>query len=723
MMTRVRVVQRLGEARSALWQYVLAAAFVGVAYLGRIGLEAWVGQGLPLFVTFYPAIMLAALLGGVGPGLAATALSAGLVATYVLPVLGDPVIASPVNRLAIALFCGLGLLMTAVAELFRRNRVKKADIERAEALRESEEQLRLFVENAPVALAMFDQQMRYVAVSQKWLDDYRPSSREILGRSHYEVFPEIPERWKELHCRGLAGEVLREEGERFERADGSAQWVRWEIRPWHKSAGAIGGIVIFAEDITDRKRIEQALQVSEERLRFALDAARAGAWSRDLRTDALTWSEGAYRLYGVDPSRTPLTHADWEQRIHPEDLPGAAEAIKKAISGQTPDYQAEFRVIPTPGTVRWLASIGRVEREGDGVPIRLSGINLDVTARKEAEEVLAAAHRQFQAILDNTSALIYAFDLEARFILANAAVATLLKSTPAQLVGKRRHKFMPRAIADRLDEHDRLVIETGKTLEFEEYSELKERPITWLTTKFPLRGPDGQIYGVAGISADITERKQREDQIGLLMREVNHRAKNLLAIVQSVAFHTARTADPNDFANRFSDRIQALAANQDLLVNSQWLGVELSALVRVQLAHFQELIGRRVTIDGPPMRISPSAAQCIGMALHELATNAGKYGALSNDAGKVQIVWSIGRDGAGKECFYLDWTESGGPSVQAPTKCGFGTTVISVVPKKQLKAEVIHEYEPTGVSWSLTCPAGEVIEQAGAVPGQTERSH
>jgi PAS domain S-box-containing protein len=159
-------------------------------------------------------------------------------------------------------------------------RLRAARAQAEEALRESEELLGLFVEHAPAALAMFDEEMRYLYASHRWKEDYNLGDRELRGISHYQIFPEIPEEWKEAHRRGLAGEVLCVDEDRFERADGTLQWIRWEIRPWRHTDGKVGGIVIFSEDTTRRKEAEAALLKNEK---LALQREQLQALAKSLQ--------------------------------------------------------------------------------------------------------------------------------------------------------------------------------------------------------------------------------------------------------------------------------------------------------------------------------------------------------------------------------------------------------------------------------------------------------
>jgi two-component sensor histidine kinase len=207
-----------------------------------------------------------------------------------------------------------------------------------------------------------------------------------------------------------------------------------------------------------------------------------------------------------------------------------------------------------------------------------------------------------------------------------------------------------------------------------------------------------------GTIQDITERKEREEKEHLLMREINHRAKNMLSVVDAIAHQTA-TKNPEDFVERFSERIQALSANQDLLVRNEWNGVEIEDLVRAQLAHFADLIGSRIAMHGPKLRLTPASAQAIGLALHELATNAGKYGSLSTDGGGVDVSWGIDGD-----TLTMSWTERAGPPVSAPQRRGFGTIVMETMAERSVDGKVDLDYAPSGLTWRLTCPAANALE-------------
>ena len=217
-------------------------------------------------------------------------------------------------------------------------------------------------------------------------------------------------------------------------------------------------------------------------------------------------------------------------------------------------------------------------------------------------------------------------------------------------------------------------------------------------------GRGQRVVTFIGTVQDITERKEREEKERLLMEEINHRAKNMLSVVHSIAKQTA-TQTPEDFIERFSGRIQALSATQNLLVRNVWDGVEIEDLVRAQLGHFADLVGSRIATDGPKLRMMPASAQAIGLALHELATNAGKYGSLSVAGGRVDIGW--GTDG---DTFTMSWVERDGPPVSAPKRRGFGTIVMEAMAESSVDGAVDLEYAPLGVNWRLTCPAANALE-------------
>ena len=231
----------------------------------------------------------------------------------------------------------------------------------------------------------------------------------------------------------------------------------------------------------------------------------------------------------------------------------------------------------------------------------------------------------------------------------------------------------------------------------------RERLWRFISSALPQRF-DGQRLFIC-IAQDVTDQRAHEEQVHLLMREIDHRARNMLSLVQVIARQTA-ARDPEDFLERFTGRIQALAANQELLRQNEWKGVDVEDLVRAELANFADLVGYRITVHGSPVRLNPAAAQAMGLALHELATNASKYGALSTEAGRIDVGWRSEGD-----VFTMNWTERNGPPVRPPERKGFGTTVIDSMAGRTLGAEVQFDYAPLGLVWRLTCPTANALER------------
>jgi two-component sensor histidine kinase len=204
---------------------------------------------------------------------------------------------------------------------------------------------------------------------------------------------------------------------------------------------------------------------------------------------------------------------------------------------------------------------------------------------------------------------------------------------------------------------------------------------------------------------------ERTQHIRLLLGEVNHRSKNMLSVVSAIA-QQMTAENQGEFVRRFSQRIQALAASHDLLARSQWKSVAILDLVRAQLGHFEDFLDRRISLDGPPMELSVAAAQCIGMVMNELATNAVKHGALSGHAGRVEVAWHV--DAGDAESFTISWREQGGPPVVAPARRGFGSTVIKSMAELSLDGTVQLDFAPSGLMWRLACPAARVLTSGEA---------
>lgn len=268
-------------------------------------------------------------------------------------------------------------------------------------LNETTERLQLLMQYAPAALAMLDRDLRYMAVSQRWITDYRLDGQILIGRSHYEVFPEIPERWKTVHQRGLAGEVIRCEEDHFVRQDGSEHWLQWEVRPWYTIAGAVGGIVFFTEDITGRKQGEEALQESQRQLSTLVGNLPGYVYrcQNDRDGTLLYVSDGVFDLtgYTVDEylTRRIITRGE---KTHPADHEQVRQEVQAALEQRRP-YEMTYRILTKAGEVKWVWERGEGIYASDGILNYLEGFVTDITERKRAEHLLRQSEERYRRLI------------------------------------------------------------------------------------------------------------------------------------------------------------------------------------------------------------------------------------------------------------------------------------------------------------------------------------
>jgi PAS domain S-box-containing protein len=347
----------------------------------------------------------------------------------------------------------------------------------------------------------------------------------------------------------------------------------------------------MGEKTSDPGDLARALKESRDLLALAEQSAGIGIWDTDLATDMVRATPTFFQLMGLPVSAEPVANDVVRAVRHPDDAARVRDGFRAALARGIDSYEVEYRIIrPSDGELRWIFGRGRTVRDDAGKPVRYSGVDID-----------------------------------------------------------------------------------------------------------------------------ITERKQAEEHVRLLMNELNHRANNLLTVVQALAHQTADSADAKDFAKRLTQRIAGLAASNSLLISGKWQGVELATLVRSQIAPFVADLDRRVVLTGPSLSLMPTAAEAIGMALHELATNAVKHGALAGN-GTIRIEWSVEKR-SGHAAFGMTWLEEGGPPVAPPRRSGFGRSVIERMIAQALEGAATLDFAPGGVVWRFSCPAHCVLEPSGRSSG------
>jgi len=456
-------------------------------------------------------------------------------------------------------------------------------------------------------------------------------------------------------------------------------------------------------EFAERARIHRALHDSEQRLRLAQIAGGVGIWEWRRDTGEVYWSEQSRLMFQFAEDVVP-TYEAWVSAVHPEDRAPLEAGI--AAAWDHGRYSADYRIKRSDGATRWIRSMGVTDAVVSHSIMR--GIDLDVTERKEAAEQIrrsrARYERLFNSIDEGFCIIEMIFDRDERpqdyrFIEVNAAFER--QTGLDNPIGRTVRELIP-DLEEYWYEIYGHIAKTGESKRFERWAKQLKR--YYDVYAFPLGDvKEGQL-GV--LFRDVSDRKRREQQINDLIGEVNHRTKNLLSIVQSISTETARDTDPIEFSERLSERLSGLAASQDLIIRGNWSSVSMSDLITSQI---RNIIGERhdqISMCGDKISIKPAAAQTIGMAIHELASNALKFGALSTDGGSVKVEWYE----RGPRVV-LSWNEEGGPAVYPPSAQGFGRCVIEDMAAYALGAEVELNYDREGVRWRLDAPSEDLIAE------------
>lgn len=435
-----------------------------------------------------------------------------------------------------------------------------------------------------------------------------------------------------------------------------------------------------------------------------VNASRDAIWSWELDGTIVSWNAAAERLFQY--SADEIVGESIFSLIPPERHERARAAVSKLGDGnwygqyETERVRKDGRPIPVELTVSPIL-------DASGRTIAAATICRDITERKQAEE----ARQQLAAIVDSSEDAIVAKDLDGVINSWNRGAERLFGYTAREVAGKSITIIIP---PDYRHEEERILERIRRGEHVEPYDTLRQRKDGTLVdislSVSPVKDPGGGIVGASKIARDITERKRAEHLRKLLTRELNHRVRNTLAIVQAMANQTfMNVPEAAASVKTFKGRLGALSAANDLLTRENWEQVPMTELVRDSIATAGQ--SERIEIDGPSVTLDPRAAVTVSMALHELCTNAIKHGALASPTGIVSIAWDLA--GTAEPRLTLTWQERGGPPVAPPTRRGFGVLMLEHMLSQDLGGKVSLEFRSQGVICTMGVPLSAAPAQTG----------
>ena len=437
------------------------------------------------------------------------------------------------------------------------------------------------------------------------------------------------------------------------------------------------------------------LSVSDVRLEAVLESVSDGFYALDSDWRYVVFNRAAEEYFGVSRDQL-LGKVMWDVFPQGRGTHFEQHCVAAMENGET-------RTLETPSALRpdRVVEVRTAPMRGGGISVSLT----DVTERRRNEDAVTAALARSEAILESISDAFYAIDAEWRFTYVNRVAEVWWGRSREELLGRNIWEVFPQAVDTENFHAHQKAADARQVVRTEFVSVIQDR---WVDLSiFPTE------TGLSVYFRDISERKLAEARQQLLVNELNHRVKNALATVQAIAAQSLRGADVSAEArDRFTERLMALARANDLLVAAKWEGAELAAIAAQVASPYAGVDdSERFAIEGPRIQLTVNTATAMALALHELATNAAKYGALSRPEGRVSLSWDVSGEGPDRR-LGLSWRESGGPVVTPPARTGFGTRLIERGLASELKAAVAIDYAPAGVVCTLTAPLSDAISEA-----------
>ena len=580
------------------------------------------------------------------------------------------------------------------------------DKKREAALRESEERFRLLANSVPGFVWAADPDGTTTFVNEPWSEYTRRPREEAMGKGWTAfIHPDDAERtaaaWSRVQSTGEPYQVEV----RLRRHDGEYRWFAVQANPIRdRETGRIASWSGLALDIHEGKMNEAALRESEARFRLLTDSLPGFVWTADPSGEVTYANERWQEATGLAPSE--VYGSGWSSALHPDDLADTL-AIWEQVRLLGIPYKTEFRYRCADGSYRWFAVRARPNKDPDtGEVTAWFGISIDINEQKMAEMALKESEQRLRATYEHAAIGIAEVGADRRLLAVNERLYRLSGYTREEVIGRDYQDFLVEEDREKdIDLFHRMMAGEFDTYSIELRIKHKDGRVIWGDISASrVDDEHGQPLYSIRVVRDITASREAEEIRTLLMHELNHRVKNTLSTVQSIVSQGLRKSGaPPGAKEDIETRLFALSRAHDVLTRESWEGAWLAEVVAEAIGPYRREGSQRFRITGPDVRLNTSQALAISMAVHELSTNAAKYGSLTTDTGWVEIAWSVVHSPTSRR-LHFRWKEGGGPPVRKPPRRGFGTRLIERGLASELAGEVKIDFALDGVECVADVP-------------------